>query len=164
MIGVQFIRLALLFGLALSGFNLNTTPSKNVAHLKDVQLSPSQLLSYQVTRKYNEFQNRYGQNTLGEYGLETLFADDFTKAANGTILVNGRSHLMNQLGGAKHFSGPWTIEVIGIYPFADDSHRCLNVYDLHSSKGGSYHVRATMTVNSIGLITSIDEVYYRKSQ
>lgn len=118
----------------------------------------------EIVRKYNAFQNEFGQNNLKEFEINSLFTENFKKIANGQTLVEKSSNLLSQLTEIKNSAGSWNIEEIEIQPFSNDEKRCLNHYNLNSEKLGSFDVMSIVTVDEDNLITHINEIYYLMGQ
>lgn len=111
--------------------------------------------------RYNEFQHQLGQGVEQDYEsiINALFAPDFTKIANGDILVSNRSQLFSQCKNCRDMAGKWTIQSTDIIPSSDNT-QCTIRYMLTSEKAGQFDVIAIMSISN-GLINRVDEIYYQ---
>ncbi len=114
-----------------------------------------------LAERYNEFQHQLGQGVEQDYEtiINALFSPEFTKIANGDVLVTNRSQLLSQCKNCREMAGKWTIQSTGIIPSADNA-QCTIRYLLNSEKAGQFDVIAIMSLSN-GLIDRVDEVYYQ---
>ncbi len=115
-----------------------------------------------LARRYNEFQNDYGQGVSKDYNaiIESLFSSAFKKIANRTELVSERARLEQQLADVKAAAGNWTMREKSTIPSADNK-QCVIWYVLETEKAGSFDVMAILRSSNGNQIDSIDEVYFQ---
>ena len=114
-----------------------------------------------LAQKYNKFQNDFGSRVEQNYEelIESLFAPELTKTANGQVLAADRSKLHDQLSSIREMVDSWNIEVKYIMPSAED-HKYVVRYLLTTDHSGTFDVM-TLLGSSDGIkIDLIDEVYY----
>jgi len=92
--------------------------------------------------------------------IQGLFSKDFTKTANGHVLVKERSELNTQIAQCRKDFGRWQIEEKEILP-SKDNQSCAVRYVIATEDAGSFHVIAILKSKDALKIDSIDEVYYK---
>jgi ribonuclease I len=117
-----------------------------------------------LAKHYNAIQIRMGNstNTAWAKDINDLFSENFTKTANGQVLVNNRSELQQQITTCIEGAGLWTIQEKDIIP-SKDGQKCTIRYIISTEKAGTFDVMALLTSADGQKIDSVDEVYYQQT-
>ncbi|MCE2716902.1 MAG: hypothetical protein ACK4V2_06920 [Pseudomonadota bacterium] len=113
-----------------------------------------------LARKYNEFQQSYGQSEDKNYAeiIEGLFSPGFQKIVNREVKVDGRDSLDPQLKGVRDAVTSWTIDVKEIIPSADNK-KCTVRFILRTPDKGNYDVLKVLSSENGITIDKVDEVF-----
>lgn len=117
-----------------------------------------------LAERYNALQNRMGcsSDTAWEKDIDSLFSQDFTKTANGQVLVKNRSELLQQITACIDGAGFWAIEEKDIIP-SKDGQTCTIRYVITTEKAGAFDVMALVSSKNGQTIDAVNEVYYLMS-
>jgi len=115
-----------------------------------------------IAETYNQFQNDFGSSVEQDYDalIESLFSPEFTKTANGQVLVASRDALLKQLSDLKITAGGWTIDSKHIIVPAEDHNYAIR-YFIHTETIGSFDVMLLLGSSDGIKIDFVDEVYYQ---
>ena len=115
-----------------------------------------------IAQKYNQFQSDFGAHVEQNYDglIENLFSVNFSKIANGKVLVAKADELKGQLLAVRDFAGGWTLDVKQVIPSAND-HSYVVRYILNTEKAGGFDVMAIIGSSDGIKIDFIDEIYYQ---
>lgn len=115
-----------------------------------------------IAKTYIQFQNDFGSSVEKDYNalIESLFSPEFTKTANGQVLVAKRDDLEKQLSDLKITAGGWTIDSKYIIVPAEDHNYAIR-YFIHTETLGSFDVMLLLGSSDGMTIDFIDEVYYQ---
>ncbi len=116
----------------------------------------------ELADRYNNIQIQMGKDDVLDWSsdINALFAEDFTKTANGSVLVNNRSELQNQIIMCREGAGRWQIDVKDVIP-SYDNHKCTIHFVLTSEKAGNFDIIAILTGTNDQKIASVNEVFYQ---
>lgn len=116
----------------------------------------------ELGNSYNDLQKRMGisQEPNWDQEISSLFHPQFTKTANGQILVSGAYSLGAQINQCREDAGCWTIDINEVIA-SHDNKTCVIHYKINTKKAGSFEVIALLKSNTGKTIESIHEVYYK---
>ncbi len=119
----------------------------------------------QLSERYKAFLQQTGNldETDWSQEIEALFLDNFSKIANGVVLVSHRSQLQDQMLRFRAFSGAWKIEGWKMIPSADAQY-CIIDYVFTTEHAGNFRVMEILTVSDGMRIGIVDEVYYKEDK
>ena len=112
--------------------------------------------------RYNAIQMEMGSAVHKDWSdeIHALFSKDFSKTANGHVLVKERAELNTQIAQCRKDFGRWKIQEKEILP-SKDNQSCTLRYIIATEGAGSFHVIAILKSKDALHIDSIDEVYYK---
>lgn len=113
-----------------------------------------------IAQKYTDFQNDFGNSVDKCYDsvIESLFAPNFTKVANGTILAANRDALKGQLELVRAQVSEWTMHVKKVMKDEGNFDYFIH-YDL-TTPSNVFSVMAILGSSDGKVIDYIDELYY----
>ncbi len=111
--------------------------------------------------QYNALQMKMGTEEDQSWfeTIDALFSENFTKIANGEVLVKARSELHKQIIKCREGAGLWKIKEKKVIPSADNK-QCTIRYTISTEKAGSFDVIAILSSANGLQIDSIDEIFY----
>lgn len=113
-----------------------------------------------IAQQYTDFQNDFGNSVDKCYDqvIESLFAPNLTKVANGATLAANRDELKGQLESVRAQVGEWTMHVKKVMKDEGNFDHFI-YYDL-TTPNNVFAVMAILGSSDGKVIDYIDEIYY----